>query len=180
MAKDRSKKWVWGEGEFTLEATEQQEKTAKSFIEVIEKFNPYHDNKGRFTTAGGAASFTIRTKDPAKQKRADMAVARAKVSNANALDKIGGQGAKSVKAALSEGAKWDTDTQQKVATRLNQSKITDFTSDWNDGRYHFRLDGYDDKGSSMTSTPKKEWYSYETALAIAAYGTLQRSPNVRR
>lgn len=34
----------------------------------IEKFNPYHDRRGRFTTAGNAASFTIRTKGGAYQQ----------------------------------------------------------------------------------------------------------------
>lgn len=51
---------------------------AKTFLELIEKFNPYHDRLGRFTHAGGASFMTIRTKDPAKQKWADMAIARAK------------------------------------------------------------------------------------------------------
>ena len=51
-------------------------------IEEIEKFNPYHDRLGRFTSSGGGAggpavSFTIQTKDPSKQHWADMAVARA-------------------------------------------------------------------------------------------------------
>ncbi len=47
-------------------------------IEEIEKFNPYHDSKGRFSTANGYASFTTRTKDPSKQHMADAAVAREK------------------------------------------------------------------------------------------------------
>ena len=51
---------------------------AKSFSELVEKFNPYHDSKGRFATSSGYASFTFRTKDPAKQHMADMAVAREK------------------------------------------------------------------------------------------------------
>lgn len=50
---------------------------ARTFAEVI-KFNPYHDSHGRFSSANGAASFTFRTKDPAKQKYADAAVAREK------------------------------------------------------------------------------------------------------
>ena len=53
------------------------EVVAKTFNEIL-KFNPYHDSKGRFTTGGSAASFTIRTKDPSKQHMADMAVAREK------------------------------------------------------------------------------------------------------
>lgn len=31
-------------------------------LDVVEKYNPYHDEKGRFTTAGGATSFTIGSK----------------------------------------------------------------------------------------------------------------------
>lgn len=47
-------------------------------IEEVEKFNPYHDERGRFATASGYNTFTIRTKDPAKQHMADMAIAREK------------------------------------------------------------------------------------------------------
>lgn len=46
--------------------------------EKIEKFNPYHDARGRFATSSGYASFTIATKDPKKQHMADAAVAREK------------------------------------------------------------------------------------------------------
>lgn len=28
------------------------------YITEVEKFNPYHDSRGRFTTSGNAASFT--------------------------------------------------------------------------------------------------------------------------
>lgn len=31
---------------------------AKTFGELVEKFNPYHDSRGRFTSAGGATSFS--------------------------------------------------------------------------------------------------------------------------
>lgn len=47
-------------------------------IEEVQKFNPYHDERGRFATADGHTSFTIRTKDPSKQHMADMAIAREK------------------------------------------------------------------------------------------------------
>lgn len=47
-------------------------------IEQILKFNPYHDAKGRFASANGYASFTIRTKDPKNQHMADRAIAREK------------------------------------------------------------------------------------------------------
>lgn len=42
----------------------------------IEKFNPYHDARGRFTSGSGATSFTIRTRDPSKQHLADRAMER--------------------------------------------------------------------------------------------------------
>lgn len=45
-------------------------------IEEVEKFNPYHDTKGRFSTANGATLFTNRTRDPNKQHWADNAIAR--------------------------------------------------------------------------------------------------------
>lgn len=50
------------------------------YDEIVEvgKFNPYHDAKGRFATADGHASFTVRTKDPSKQHMADLAIAREK------------------------------------------------------------------------------------------------------
>ena len=51
---------------------------ATSFFDAIAKFNPYHDKRGRFTTANGASSFTWRTKDSSKQHLADKAIQRAK------------------------------------------------------------------------------------------------------
>lgn len=47
-------------------------------IVEVEKFNPYHDARGRFASANGYASFTTRTRDPSKQHMADAAVAREK------------------------------------------------------------------------------------------------------
>jgi hypothetical protein len=46
--------------------------------EEIEKFNPFHDELGRFSTANAGISFTTRTKDPSKQHWANMAIAREK------------------------------------------------------------------------------------------------------
>lgn len=47
-------------------------------IVELEKFNPYHDARGRFASANSYASFTTQTRDPSKQHMADMAVAREK------------------------------------------------------------------------------------------------------
>ena len=51
--------------------------SAMTFDEIL-KFNPYHDNRGRFASADSATSFTHRTRDPAKQGLADAAIAREK------------------------------------------------------------------------------------------------------
>lgn len=40
---------------------------------VFQKFNPHHDSRGRFSSAGGAASFTYA---PGKSKAHDKAIAR--------------------------------------------------------------------------------------------------------
>ena len=45
-------------------------------IEEVEKFNPYHDELGRFSTADRYDQFTITTRDPSKQHWADAAIAR--------------------------------------------------------------------------------------------------------
>lgn len=62
---------------------EKTERVAKTFSEILnrktlEKFNPYHDSRGRFASANGAASMTITTRDPNKQYLADRAMERAK------------------------------------------------------------------------------------------------------
>ena len=48
---------------------------AMTFDEIL-KFNPYHDERGRFTTADSATLFTIRTKDPDKQFLANEGIRR--------------------------------------------------------------------------------------------------------
>ena len=58
---------------------------AMTFDEIL-KFNPYHDAKGRFTSANTATSFTFRTKDPSKQHLADAATERARERDAKATE----------------------------------------------------------------------------------------------
>ena len=53
----------------------------------VNKFNPYHDARGRFTSAGGAASFTYA---PGKSKAHDMAIQREKERRASATKHING------------------------------------------------------------------------------------------
>lgn len=47
-------------------------------VDTVKKFNPYHDARGRFTTAGSASSFTIRTRAGYNQGMADRSIQRAK------------------------------------------------------------------------------------------------------
>ena len=69
------------EGKAQREPVEKANTIAKSFEEILEKFNPYHDRLGRFTGPGGGAGgpvtfFTNQTKDPNKQHWADKAKLR--------------------------------------------------------------------------------------------------------
>lgn len=69
------------------------------FVDIIQKFNPHHDSKGRFSTASNSAFFTIATKDSSKQHLADKAIVRAKKKDAD--DK---EAAKKVAAAAKRKA----------------------------------------------------------------------------
>lgn len=62
------------------------EEIAKSGFDTIvevEKFNPYHDAKGRFSSADSATSFTYA---PGKSKAHDMAIAREKERHAKQIE----------------------------------------------------------------------------------------------
>lgn len=71
-------------------------------IDEIQKFNPYHDKFGRFSSAGIANTFTIRTKDPSKQHWADMAMAREK-DKYNKTVRVG-EAENALKSMLKHGA----------------------------------------------------------------------------
>ena len=49
-----------------------------TLFDKILKFNPYHDARGRFSTADAANQVTIRTRDPSKQHLADRIIEREK------------------------------------------------------------------------------------------------------
>ena len=51
-------------------------------LQVVEKFNPYHDKRGRFTTASGATLFTYA---PGRSKAHDKAIANEKAKHEQAL-----------------------------------------------------------------------------------------------
>jgi len=60
---------------FSIEGKGKRLPIKKSIRDMIQKFNPYHGPDGRFTTAGGASSFTYM---PGKSKAHDSAIAREK------------------------------------------------------------------------------------------------------
>ena len=86
--------WEWLEE--NMDATEEDEEAAKEYYGgrthkrvaksygELRKFNPYHDSRGRFSSANSYASFTARTRDPKKQHLADAAIAREKKRQAAA------------------------------------------------------------------------------------------------
>lgn len=57
---------------------------AQTFVEAVEKFNPYHDKRGRFASGGNAASFTY---SPGKSRAHDLAIAGAVAKDAVAKAK---------------------------------------------------------------------------------------------
>jgi hypothetical protein len=65
----------------------RKSEAADQFDEIVEvgKFNPYHDELGRFSTANRYDQFTITTRDPSKQHWADAAIAREKDRDARGL-----------------------------------------------------------------------------------------------
>ena len=73
-------KIVFHDGKMTIaDRIVQKHIKAKNFDQIyskdIEKFNPYHDEKGRFTTSDGAVSFTYK---PGASNAHDKAIAREK------------------------------------------------------------------------------------------------------
>ena len=69
-------------------------RTAETFDDIL-KFNPYHDRLGRFSSAGGAASFTYAL---GKSKAHDFAIAREKERTAS----IGGSPEENRKQAIKQ------------------------------------------------------------------------------
>lgn len=67
----------------SMEKALDEEPVAKTFNEsMVEKFNPYHDRMGRFSSASGAASMTIRTRSGLWQNAANRSIERAKQHHA--------------------------------------------------------------------------------------------------
>lgn len=89
-------------------------KKAKSFSDTIQKFNPYHDRLGRFTSAGGAASFTFRSDKPFMDNAINRAIEREKQRTAG-----GGDGA----AAIPDSLKGE------YKKRMTEAQMLDLSTD---------------------------------------------------
>ena len=88
----------------------------------VEKFNPYHDSLGRFTTASGAKSFTIRTKAGMYQQgMVDRAIEREKKRTASKNYKleITGTNHKLPRLDSEQAEKDRTDAIGKVEEKVN-------------------------------------------------------------
>lgn len=130
---------------------------AKTFLELIEKFNPWHDAKGRFTTGGNASFMTIRTKDPSKQKWADMAVARAKEAEAKKKPDFAGQ-ISSIRAESDKIKQQITDLQREekeCADQIQKLSKEGFNLKW-------YVDAYDEKDAKFD---KQKMENFDTGAA---------------
>lgn len=94
-------------------------------IVEVEKFNPYHDSKGRFTSANSAASFTYA---PGKSKAHDNAIAREKERQ----------------AAVGRGKPMTNPTGDIKADRKKEWENADYAVQFRNGGYG-RVDLHDTK-----------------------------------
>lgn len=130
----------------------EKNKDAVLFIDLIQKFNPHHDSRGRFSTSDSSAFMTTRTKDSSKQHLADKAIARAKKKTADesAAKKKADTAAKR-KAARE--AKKEADKKAKEDTPETLKKLNDHIK-----RHYKQTECIQD----MSSADKK---TVETALS---------------
>lgn len=70
-----------------------------TFLSIVRKFNPYHDERGRFASANGASSFTFR---PGQSTAHDNAIAREKGKGFQAS-------IAAAKASIGERDRWRVD-----------------------------------------------------------------------
>lgn len=95
-------------------------------IEEVEKFNPYHDEIGRFSTADRYDQFTINTRDPKKQHWADAAIAREMDREAHGL--VFGPKIKPQKPSESNGQPKDQPKEQPKNTPETYIPVNEATS----------------------------------------------------
>ena len=109
-----------------LTEVKKHDTEAKTFEEVL-KFNPYHDALGRFSSANGATSMTIRTNSKAGQKA---------IANIRAKQKAAGGGGSSAESKKPEAPK--KPKYLMSATQQKGHKTAKYTNKWDevdDGTY---------------------------------------------
>lgn len=96
---------------------------AKTFSQLIRKFNPYHDSRGRFTSAGGAASFTYK---PGASSAHDNAIVREKDADFRNADlKTFAASVVKSKATIPEDTRWrvTAHTEQELQDWYSDAKF---------------------------------------------------------
>lgn len=123
-------------------------------IVEVEKFNPYHGPDGRFTTASGATSFTIRTRAGYQQGMADRSIQRAKDKHKKESEKP--------KGTYREGAKFS-----------DEFKL--------DSLRHWGKSGYDEIRKGKDEKSKKMADALEEAINEhpSVKGTIYRGINTK-
>lgn len=123
-------------------------------IVELEKFNPYHGPDGRFTSAGNATSFTIRTRAGYQQGMADRSIQRAKDEHKKESEKP--------KGTYREGAKFS-----------DEFKL--------DSLRHWGRSGYDEIRKGKDEKSKKMADALEEAINEhpSVKGTIYRGINTK-
>ena len=125
----------------------------------FQKFNPYHDKRGRFTTANGATSFTYA---PGKSKAHDNAIAREKAKHdaEQKKFKIHSVGDPKIIAGAKRGEPMTREQANKGNVNPNFSKGGAYRTNCQTCVvvYEARLRGYD-----VQAKPKKSWEAGQLA-----------------
>lgn len=116
----------------------------KNIIELefvdVEKYNPYHDRLGRFTSPGGAASFSIGNRSGLawNQKNVDRAIAREKYRTrvkGETQNKYGGS-EKTVMAATAKKGKFDVQLRGEKPGTFRTEKVDGYIDEEHGIGYH--------------------------------------------
>lgn len=147
-----------------IQEVQKHDSEAKTFEEIL-KFNPYHDALGRFSSANGAHSFTIRTNSPAGQK----AIANIKAKQQAAM--AAGGGSSSAEPEQPKKPKYLMEN-----TPQKGHKTANYLTDWHDTddntyqKVANDLHVSKDKAKKMAVSVNKYSGSYYDAIRAASRG----------
>lgn len=137
---------------------EEEEPTAKSFADIIQKFNPFHDAKGRFSNSNGFASYSANPKTKAGAMAIDRSAKAGHVDTMNVHRESqgenigqnhrwlqGGPGAKALAAqgqlASQQAKKPQKPTQQTAPPKPQKNYDKLGYADHDDADYHQLYNG---------------------------------------